>query len=241
MAPKYYVGTSGFSYPHWRGIFYPAKLPQSRWLEYYATEFSTVELNNSFYRLPSERAFQGWRTRTPEGFIFAVKASRFITHLRRLRQVQAPLETFLSRARHLNEKLGPILYQLPPNMPRDKDLLEGFLSILPQGLQHVLEFRNQSWYEEGVHRLLRQHNVAFCVHDMSKLESPVLTTADFAYFRFHGPTGRYAGRYTDEMLQEWAQRIRQVSPDLKVIYVYFNNDVAGYAVKNAMTLGQLLS
>ncbi len=241
MAAQYYIGTSGFSYPHWRGVFYQEKLPQARWLEHYAQRYSTVELNNSFYRLPSEKAVEGWRDRSPPGFLFAVKASRIITHLRRLRDVQEPLQTFLSRICNLKEKLGPILYQLPPGMQRDEELLDAFLSVLPQELQHVLEFRNRSWYEEGVFARMRRHNVAFCVHDMAGVESPVVATADFVYLRFHGPTGRYAGSYPDEQLAEWAQLIRGLGEGLKEAYVYFNNDIGGHAVNNARTMEQLLS
>ncbi|MBI2872924.1 MAG: DUF72 domain-containing protein [Chloroflexi bacterium] len=236
-----HVGTSGFSYPHWRGAFYPQELPQARWLEHYAQHFSTVELNNSFYRLPTEKAFQGWRDRTPLGFVFAVNASRMITHLRRLRDIQEPLETFVARARHLKERLGPLLYQLPPGMRRNDELLEAFLSMLPQDLRHVIEFRNESWYEEGVLGLMRRYNVAFCVHDMARKESPVVATADFAYIRFHGTTGRYAGSYTDDQLAEWARRIRQLGTSCRAVYAYFNNDVGGHAVENARTLMQLLA
>jgi uncharacterized protein YecE (DUF72 family) len=239
----YYVGTSGFSYTHWRGAFYPEKLPQARWLEHYARQFPTVEINNSFYRLPSEKTFQSWSERTPAGFLFAVKASRFITHLRRLHDVQAPLETFLSHARNLNEKLGPVLYQLPPSMGRDEGLLEAFLAILPRDLQHVIEFRRQDWYEERVYAAMRGSNVALCIHDMGQSKSPLVATADFTYVRFHGTTGRYTGNYSDEQLEDWATRIRQLasSNNPKIVYIYFNNDIAGHAVNNARALAQLLA
>jgi uncharacterized protein YecE (DUF72 family) len=239
----YYIGTSGFSYSHWRGVFYPEKLPQARWLEHYARQFPTVEVNNSFYRLPSEKTFQGWRERTPAGFLFAVKASRFITHLRRLHDVQEPLETFLSRARNLKEKLGPVLYQLPPSMGQDKGLLEAFLSLLPEDLQYVIEFRRQNWYEEKVYAGMRRYNVALCIHDMSQSESPTAATADFAYVRFHGTTGRYAGNYSNEQLEDWANRIRQLASrnNLKTVHIYFNNDIEGHAVNNARALAQLLA
>ncbi len=238
--PGYYIGTSGFSYPHWRGVFYPQKYPQARWLEYYARHFRTVELNNPFYRLPSEGTFQGWQERTPPGFVFAVKASRLITHLHRLRGVEEALETFFSRVCHLGEKLGPILYQLPPGMGQDLELLDGFLSRLPHHLQHVMEYRNPTWYDEATLAVMRRHNVAFCVHDMARKESPVVATADFAYFRFHGPTGRYAGNYSSEQLARWAGRIRELGDGLKATYIYFNNDIGGHAIDNARTLAHLL-
>jgi uncharacterized protein YecE (DUF72 family) len=240
---RYYIGTSGFSYSGWRGVFYPEKLPQARWLEHYAQQFPTVEINNSFYRLPSEQTFQGWRDRTPAGFLFAVKGSRLITHLRRLRDVQEPLATFLSHARHLQEKLGPTLYQLPPSLERDEGLLEAFLALLPEDLPQVIEFRHRSWYEERVYAAMRRYNAALCIHDMSQSESPMIATADFAYVRFHGTTSRYAGNYSDEQLEDWANRIRQLARDsnLNSVYTYFNNDIEGHAVNNAQTLAQLLA
>ncbi|MFQ5860482.1 MAG: DUF72 domain-containing protein [Dehalococcoidia bacterium] len=234
------IGTSGWSYAHWRGPFYPPELPQARWLEFYTQRFPTVELNNSFYRLPLSKTFQNWRTRVPQGFLFAVKASRFITHIKRLRDVAEPLETFLERARLLAEKLGPLLYQLPPGLGRDEARLSSFLALLPRDLQHVVEFRNPSWYDEGTLALLMGHNVAFCVHDMRGCATPVLATADFAYVRLHGPTGTYSGCYTKEALEEWADQVRAIGQGLKAVYIYFNNDIGGFAVANAMSLAAKL-
>ena len=236
MGAKYYIGTSGWVYSHWRDVFYPPKLPQSKWLEFYTGYFSTVELNNSFYRLPSEQAFSNWRATSPEGFRYAVKVSRFITHIKRLKDVAEPIETFLERARHLNEKLGPLLYQLPPNMHRNDERLESFLSLLPKGLRHVIEFRHQSWLDKGVFDRLRRHNIGFCVFDMPGLPCPLLATADFAYIRFHGSTGLYFSRYSDEELEEWARSISGLAKDLDAVYIYFNNDAEGFAIKNAQTL-----
>ena len=172
MGTKYYIGTSGFHYDHWRERFYPKGLPKARWLEFYASRFSTVELNNSFYHLPSEKAFATWRDSSPADFTFAVKVSRFITHIKRLRNSEEPLQTFLSRARVLEGKLGPLLYQLPPNMVRRDDVLEEFLSLLPENLLHVFEFRHESWFDEEVFQILRRHNVGFCVFDMPHLPCP---------------------------------------------------------------------
>jgi len=236
MGAKYYIGTSGWVYSHWRDVFYPPKLPQSKWLEFYTGYFSTVELNNSFYRLPSEQAFSNWRATSPEGFRYAVKVSRFITHIKRLKDVAEPIETFLERARHLNEKLGPLLYQLPPNMHRNDERLESFLSLLPKGLRHVIEFRHQSWLDKGVFDRLRRHNIGFCVFDMPGLPCPLLATADFAYIRFHGSTGLYFSCYSDEELEEWARSISGLAKDLDAVYIYFNNDAEGFAIKNAQTL-----
>jgi len=240
MGAKYYIGTSGWVYAHWRDVFYPPKLPQSKWLEFYTGHFSTVELNNSFYRLPSEQAFSNWRATSPEGFRYAVKVSRFITHIKRLKDVAEPVETFLQRARHLNEKLGPLLYQLPPNMHRNDERLESFLQLLPKGLRHVIEFRHQSWLDEGVFDILRRHEIGFCVFDMPGLPCPLLSTADFAYIRFHGSSGLYFSFYSNEELEDWARRISGLAKDLDTVYIYFNNDAEGFAIKNAQTMAERL-
>jgi uncharacterized protein YecE (DUF72 family) len=236
----YYVGTSGWVYKHWREVFYPAKLPQSKWLEFYTRHFSTVELNSSFYRLPTEKAFAGWRETSPAGFVYAVKVSRFITHIKRLKEVDEPIDTFLSRAQLLEEKLGPLLYQLPPNMHRNDERLDAFLSLLPSGLRHVVEFRHDSWLDEAVFAILRRHNVGLCVFDMPDLSCPLLATADFAYVRFHGATGLYYSRYSDDELEDWAGRISELARDLDAVYIYFNNDAEAYAIQNARTLARKL-
>jgi len=241
MGPKYYIGTSGWVYRHWRDVFYPSKLAQSKWLEFYTRHFPTVELNNSFYRLPTEKAFSNWRDTSPEGFVYAVKGSRFITHIKRLKDVQEPVETFLGRARHLGQKLGPLLYQLPPNMHRNDERLDAFLTLLPKGLRHVVEFRHESWLDEGVFDILRRHNVGFCVFDMPDLPCPLVATAGFAYIRFHGSTGLYWSCYSDEELEDWAQKISGLGKKLDTVYIYFNNDAEGFAIKNARTLGEKLA
>ena len=236
----YHVGTSGFVYRHWSGVFYPPGLPQGQWLAYYARRFATVELNSTFYHLPSEAAFDGWRARTPEGFVFAVKASRFITHIKRLRDAEVPVRTFLERARRLGQRLGPVLYQLPLQMRRDDGLLEAFLVLLPKGYRHAFEFRNEIWFADGVLDLLRWYNAGFCVMDMVGYRCPLTATADFAYVRFHGPSGAYFGPYSDAELREWAGKIRGLASGLDAAYVYFNNDAGGAAVSNALTLGEML-
>ena len=241
MGPKYYIGTSGWVYPHWRDVFYPPKLPQPKWLEFYTRHFPTVELNNSFYRLPSEKAFSNWRDTSPGGFIYAVKVSRFITHIKRLKDVEEPVETFLSRAHHLEEKLGPLLYQLPPNMHRNDERLEAFLSLLPRGLRHVVEFRHESWLDEEVFGILRKYNVGFCVFDMPGLACPLIATAEFGYVRFHGSSGLYFSCYSDEELKDWAQKISALGKDLETVYIYFNNDAQGFAIRNAQTLAEKLA
>lgn len=240
MTAQYYIGTSGWVYGHWRERFYPPHLAQALWLQFYARQFSTVELNSSFYRLPSERAFLHWGESTPPGFLFAIKASRFITHIRRLRNVEASLESFFARAKLLGDKLGPILYQLPPQMPRRDAVLEDFLRLLPRGLPHVFEFRHPSWLEEDVFAIMRRYGVGLCVFDMPDFPCPQAVTADFAYFRFHGSTGLYSSNYSEAELDAWAERIKRLASDLRAVYIYFNNDVEAHAVYNALSLARRL-
>lgn len=237
---EYYIGTSGWHYDHWRELFYPKKLAKAKWLEFYAEHFTTVELNNSFYHLPSEKAFANWWESSSDGFVFAIKMSRFITHVKRLKNVAKPLQNFLSRATFLQDKLGPLLYQLPPNMKRNDEALEAFLSILPCQYRHVLEFRHESWIDDKVFDVLRRHNVGLCVFDMPDFTCPLVATADFIYIRFHGSAGLYASCYSDDELSNWARRIVELRQNLKAVYIYFNNDAEAYAVHNAKTLTQLL-
>jgi uncharacterized protein YecE (DUF72 family) len=232
----YYIGTSGWHYDDWRGRFYPEKLPKAQWLEFYAHHFSTLELNNTFYRLPKESVFQKWHDSSPEGFVFSVKVSRYITHIKRLKDCGDEIDRFISKAIILKDKLGPLLYQLPPGLHRDDDILKSFLSILPQEMKHVIEFRHESWFTEEVYDILRRHHTGFCAFDMPKLTSPLLTTTNFAYIRFHGSDSLYSSCYTDEELAKWAKKITELAQNLKAVYIYFNNDVQGYALKNAETI-----
>ncbi len=238
---KLYVGTSGWAYKEWRGIFYPQGLPQAKWLEFYNQHFSTVELNNSFYQLPSEKAFNAWKERTSPDFVYAVKVSRLITHLKKLRNTEAALENFLSRSRLLGGKLGPLLYQLPPNMARNDALLESFLGSLPHDLRHVFEFRHESWLDEEVLALLRRYGVGFCIYDMPGFGTPVAATADFAYIRFHGSADMYGSCYSDVEIEQWASKIEELGRKLTSVYVYFNNDAEAFAVRNAKGLAAQLA
>ena len=240
MALRYYIGTSGWHYDHWRDRFYPKELTKAKWLEFYTHHFTTVELNNSFYRLPSESAFANWHDSSPANFAFAVKVSRFITHIKRLKNSEEAVEKFVGRAKILAEKLGPLLYQLPPNMHRNDEVLESFLPTLPQEMKHVFEFRHQSWLEDKVFQILHKHNVGFCVFDMPSVSCPLVATADFAYVRFHGSTGLYYSCYSDEELADWAKRLANLALNLKAIYIYFNNDAEAFAVRNAITLRRYL-
>jgi len=229
------IGTSGFSYGHWRGVFYPPGVPRTRWLDYYAERFPTVELNVTFYRLPSEKAVLSWRRRAPEGFIYAAKLSRLITHLRRLHDADNELALFLSRVRLLGEHLGPILIQLPPNLKRDVELLDAFLAKCDPSLRWAVEFRDPSWFTDAVYAVLHRHGAALCIHDYLP-NHPLRVTAPFVYLRFHGIDHLYSGDYPDDVLRVWADRLRNWAAHGLDGYAYFNNDVEGYAIKNARTL-----
>ncbi|MFH1483939.1 MAG: DUF72 domain-containing protein, partial [Chloroflexota bacterium] len=181
MATGYYIGTSGWHYDHWREKFYPKGLAKSRWLKFYSSHFSTVEVNNSFYHLPSEKAFTNWKDSSPSEFVFSVKVSRFITHIKRLRDTTEPMVNFMSRARILDGKLGPLLYQLPQNMKYNAQALEDFVKILPGDAVHVFEFRHNSWFDDKIFSLLRRYDVGFCIYDMPGFRTPVVTTSDFSY------------------------------------------------------------
>ena len=237
---RYLIGTSGWHYDDWRGRFYPEKLPKAQWLEFYAGHFPTVEINNTFYRLPSEKAVDNWNKTVPSGFIFSVKVSRFITHVKKLKDTGEALNNFMSRISPLHDKLGPLLYQLPPGMRRNDAVLIGFLQGLSGEHKHVMELRHESWLNEHVFDILRSYNAGLCVFDIPGLSCPLLATTDFAYIRFHGRDSLYSSCYTDEELTGWAKNITELSANLETVYVYFNNDVAGYALKNAVTLRDYL-
>jgi uncharacterized protein YecE (DUF72 family) len=233
-----YVGTSGWDYPHWRGVFYPPGCPRARWLDHYARVFSTVEVNATFYRRIRGETLKRWRSSTPEGFLWAVKASRLITHLRKLKGVEEALETFFSDMSLLGEKLGPVLFQLPPSLEFDSGLARTFLGLLPGGTRYALEARHPSWTSDKALSLLKAHNIAWCIADTAG-RFPYLEaiTAGHAYIRLHGSRQLYASEYTPEELQAWANRIRSWDRDT---YVYFDNDFMGFAPKNALRLRELL-
>jgi uncharacterized protein YecE (DUF72 family) len=234
------IGTSGWYYNHWAGKFYPANLPKSKWFEYYAKQFDTVEINNTFYHLPKKKSVQRWYELAPKGFVYTVKANRYITHIKRLKGVSEPLERFFKMAGLLKEKLGPVLYQLPPSLHKDLDLLKAFIKLLPKRGLSVFEFRHKSWYDEETLKLLDEKGAAFCIHDLGGLKTPRVITGDVIYIRFHGPTGRYAGNYTKKALQKWADWIKEHKKEVRSVYAYFNNDVAGHAIRNAKQIEEQL-
>ena len=240
ITPVVHVGCSGWQYKHWRGDFYPARLPVRDWLAHYAATFGTVELNNSFYRLPEAETFAQWRAKVPPGFVYAVKASRFITHMKRLKDPQSPLQRLFERVVHLERALGPMLYQLPPQWPVNLDRSATFLAALPVEHDHVVEFRNPSWYVPPVYEALARHRVALCLHDMQGAAPPARAlVGPFIYARFHGPS-RYGGRYADEVLADWADWCRAHIVRGVDVYAYFNNDIGGHAPRDAQRFRHLL-
>jgi uncharacterized protein YecE (DUF72 family) len=235
------IGTSGWHYKHWLGNFYPPRWPTSRMLEHYLQHFNTVELNNTFYQLPNQSSLEGWREATPPNFIFAAKGSRFLTHMKKLRNAEEGLNRYLTAILTLQPKLGPILFQLPPNLGRDLPRLTAFLEILPRDLRYTFEFRHPDWDEPEVYAALRRYGAAYCIFDLAGYQSPLQVTSDFAYVRLHGPEGKYQGSYDEDALRRWARQIQQWSRDLAAVYVYFDNDDSGYAAQNAIRLQQLIS
>jgi uncharacterized protein YecE (DUF72 family) len=234
------VGCSGWQYKHWRGAFYPADTPQTRWFDYYASCFDTVEINNTFYRLPEAAAFASWRARAPKGFLYAVKASRFLTHMKKLKDPVDPLDRLFSRARLLGGTLGPVLYQLPPRWSLDFDRLEVFVRALPKRRRHAIEFRDPSWYTREVFALLDRYHVALCLHDMAGSATGRLAHGPFVYVRFHGPQ-KYNGRYPDEVLASWADWLSAQLKEGRPVYAYFNNDIGAHAPRDAVRLRHLLA
>ena len=234
------IGTSGWTYPTWRGAYYPEKLAQARWLEHYARQFDTAEINNSFYRLPTEATVARWRDATPPGFVFAWKASRFITHMKRLRDPEDSLRRIFAPMEVLGPKLGPALFQLPPQMPPDLGRLADFLALLPPGRRHVMEFRDPAWYSDALFAMLEGHQVAFCISDHHHAPAPWVVTAPFAYVRGHGPGGRYAGSYTGDTLKAWAVKIAAWRSQGRDVFAYFDNDVGCAAPQDAGRLRSLL-
>src|ERR1051326_2670387 len=241
MACDIRIGPSGYHYKHWRGPVYPQKFPAGRVLDLYSPDFSTLELNNSFYRLPTESAFDHWRESTPSNFLFAVKASRFLTHNKKLKDPENALDNLLPRAAHLGPKLGPVLFQLPPGWKVNFERLEALLQILPRDVRYAFEFREQSWIRPEIDQLLGKFHSAFCIYELAGYHSPITITTDFAYVRLHGPgAGKYQGEYNEGSLRRWCAQIDQWAKTLKAIFIYFDNDQKGYAVQNALALKKLV-
>jgi uncharacterized protein YecE (DUF72 family) len=232
------VGCSGWSYPHWKRVFYPEKLPARDHFAFYAQHFNTVELNNSFYRQPTRERFMAWGEQAPPGFVFAVKGSRYVTHIKRLAVEPKSIDLVVNAARGLGGKLGPILFQLQANFHMDLERLERFVAMLPTDLRFTLEFRHDSWLVPAVFDLLRAHRIALCIPDDPKMPKSFEITSDFAYIRMHQPPSGLG--YGERALQPWAQRLLEWSGQKLDVFVYFNNDMEGHAIKDAQTLISLV-
>jgi uncharacterized protein YecE (DUF72 family) len=241
---KILVGTSGYSYRHWRGVFYPEEVPQKEWLAYYAKHFETVEINATFYRQFSQKAVEGWRDSVPEGFRFTLKGHRFVTHVKRLHDVEDAVRRFCEEAGWLGESLSCVLWQLPGSFVMKQDgknrgRLEAFVKLLPARCHQAIELRHASWFVDDVFRLLDEAGVGFVINDSPTLPSAERVTGRCAYVRFHGPGARYGSSYDDEALAAWAKKVRGYRQE-RDVYCYFNNDVEGYAVENAMRLAEFV-
>jgi len=234
------IGTSGWHYDHWVGEVYPEGLDESDMLAYYRDLFDTVEINSSFYGMPSEKTLAGWRDSVPNGFIFATKASRYITHMKKLRDPDGPVGRFMERADVLDFRLGPVLFQLPPRWRCNPRRLSDFLDVLPEGYRYAMEFRDDSWFCDDVYDLLSRCGVAFCIYHLAGRQSPKEVTADFVYIRLHGPGEAYQGSYSHRDLQGWAGAISEWVRLERDVYCYFDNDQRGYAAGDAMRLKNML-
>jgi uncharacterized protein YecE (DUF72 family) len=235
------VGTSGWHYSHWRGAFYDPKIAVKAQFEEYAKSFDTVELNNAFYKLPTANTVRIWKAKAPAGFLYAVKAHRFITHMKKLKSAKDSVDLFMDRISCLGRKLGPVLFQLPPKWNLNVSRLEEFVALLPKRQRFAFEFRNVSWYHQDVYDVLKKKNSALCIYELAGHHSPTVITADFVYVRLHGPGDKYQGSYTEGVLSDWARQCRTWRRAGLDVFVYFDNDQSGYAAFNALRLRQMLS
>jgi uncharacterized protein YecE (DUF72 family) len=233
------IGTSGWHYDAWVGTFYPDAMQAKEMLAYYCRQFGTVEVNNTFYRVPRPGSVAAWRDATPADFLFACKASRFTTHMKKLKDPARNASLFFAAVEDFGDKLGPILFQLPPRWRLDLERLASFMAELPKAYRYAFEFRERSWLCDPVYDLLQSHNAALCIYDFDGYLSPDLVTADFVYVRLHGPAGRYKGSYTDAALEDWARRLQGWARAGCEAFCYFDNDEKGYAAQDALRLKAL--
>lgn len=231
--PQIRIGTSGYQYEHWRGIFYPENLAKGDWLTHYCSHFTSVEINNTFYNLPKPETFSNWRKKAPPGFCFSLKFSRYGTHMKKLKDPEEIIERFMDAASMLQDSLGPILVQLPPHWTANQERLDGFMGKTPRKCRFTVEFRDPSWLNDEVFSVLEKHGAALCVHDMID-HHPDQVTADWVYYRFHGKT--YGGDYSHQKLSAVADRLAAHHAAGRDVYTYFNNDLGGHAVHNAIDL-----
>ncbi|MEA2053652.1 MAG: DUF72 domain-containing protein [Candidatus Thermoplasmatota archaeon] len=233
-----YLGTSGWYYDHWAGDFYPEELDKREWLQFYAKKFNTVEVNTTFYRMPFPNMLKGWKRKTPENFMLSFKGSSLVTHKKKLQEVNSILQKFYSLIDIIKEKRGVILWQLPPSLHKNNELLEKFLNELNLEIPQAVEFRHKSWYEKEVYRLLEKYGIGYCIISFPSLPTQIEVTAEFAYIRWHGKESLYSSNYSKEELEEWAEVIRNL--DVKDVYGYFNNDFNCYAPKNCEQLKEMM-
>jgi len=240
---KIYIGTSGYYYRHWVGRFYPEKMAMGKWLEYYSKVFNTVELNTTFYHLPRAKTLEGWIKKTPASFLFSVKVHRTITHIKKLENVRSDFYGFMKVIKpfRIYNRIGCILHQFPPTLRYDTSLLKDYISLLPRGYRHVFEFRNAEFFNDTVFLILKENRVGLCISYMYGLETPPVATAEFVYFRFHGPMERYRSSYSDEQIENFSRLIWGFLLEDKTIFAYFNNDFNAYAVENAISLKKKIS
>lgn len=235
---KVHIGCSGWNYKEWRGAFYPEKLAKKNWLEYYSEKFDTVEVNNTFYRFPKDENLESWRDTVPKDFLFTLKGSRYVSHMKKLKEVKESVQKFSDAAHLLKSKLGCILWQLPPNLHRNDEKLDQFCKDLDSKDKNVIEFRHESWYDQGVYEILSKHDVSFCAISSPDFSEEMITTNQTGYLRFHGKGEKwYDYLYSEKELEKWYQKIQK--KDLKEIYIYFNNDIHANAPKNALQLKEL--
>ena len=235
-----HIGTSGWHYPHWQGSFYPQELAKKDWLAYYAQHFHTVEINNSFYKLPAPETLQQWRDIVPDDFVFSLKASQYITHKKKLKDAQATVSNLLERVNELGEQLDVILFQLPPRWHCNPQRLRDCLAALDPEYRYAFEFRDRTWHNSQVYDILAEHGVAFCIYDLGGYLSPKEVTADFVYLRLHGPQGDYQGQYDSQTLARWAEAFSTWTKEGRDVYCYFDNDEHGYAAQDALRLQDMV-
>ncbi|HEY7764546.1 MAG TPA: DUF72 domain-containing protein [Aestuariivirgaceae bacterium] len=231
-----HIGTSGWHYRHWVGPIYPKEMKPAQFLAFYARQFRTVEINASFYKLPQASTFAKWRDSTPDNFVFACKASRYLTHRKKLTDPKQSSKLFFAAIRHLKRKLGPVLVQLPPRWRVNEERLDTFLEAAPKQFRLAFEFRDESWHTPAIFTILEKHKAALCIHDFGGRQSPIEVTAPFVYVRLHGPEGAYRGRYGAQALKAWARRLRNWAADGRDAFCYFDNDEAGFAFMDAARL-----
>lgn len=239
MKPQIFIGTSGWSYNHWKENFYPNGLKTSNWLNYYGQVFSTVEVNTTFYHTPLVSTTKNWYTQVPSDFLFSIKASRYITHLKRLNDCEKSLEFFYKSLTNLKSKIGPILFQLPPSFKANKSRLIEFITLLDKQHKYTFEFRHETWFTDEIYELLAKNNIALCITDLNGIQSPKVLTADFTYMRLHGPHKAYVGSYGPAKLKAWKKEIKKWATQTSV-YCYFDNDEKGYAIQDAKFLQDLM-